>query len=256
MCRIERCLKGRRRPHELIGDGQLASRTRYIVSVRDHHRRIRIGRRESVYPGRKIDGVLTGGRRGRHPVEAPAVGGVNNAEVVVITRRTGDGDCVRCHRRYAGCFQLRDRELTCSWGQPKKDIRVKQAKNLGELGGTGNLALSARNGQGELELAVERLLGPIEVNVDVLQHPELARPYARTGHISAFAPHCARAEAQLHITYSLSKPPELHPGGPTVGAQSLSLYWRHGQTHKISTGTIAIAWSPRTPSSVSTFPAM
>jgi len=33
-------------------------------------------------------------------------------------------------------------------------------------------------------------------------------------------------------------------------------FWRLCQTHNISTGTIAIAWSPSTPSSVSIFPEM
>src|SRR4029077_16453778 len=99
----------------------------------------------------------------------------------------------------------------------------------GELGRTRDLALPARDGHGRLKLAVQWFVGPIEVNSDVLQHPELTRPNPGTGHIGAFAPYCARAEAQLHVIYSLSK------------ASSAAAWWRGRSEPRLE--AILQAWS-------------
>jgi hypothetical protein len=154
---------------------------------------------------------LTRGRGRGYPVETFAATGVDDPEIIVVACRVG-----RCHRiwrrrRHNCSLELRDRELTRSRCKSEKDVGIQQTKDLGELRLAGDLALPTRDRDRELKLTIKLLVGPVEVDLDVLEHAELARANTRADNISPFAPNCTRAEAQLHVTHSLSRAASASP---------------------------------------------
>src|SRR5262249_36253124 len=85
-----------------------------------------------------------------------------------------------------------------------KNVRIQQAEDLSEFRFACYLSLPACDCDRKLQLPIELFIGPVEIDFYVLQYPELSRADPRAGHVGAFAPYCTRAEAQLHVKFSLS----------------------------------------------------
>src|SRR5690348_6291164 len=134
------------------------------------------------------------GRRG-DPIETLAACGVANAEIIVVACRVGGDDGVRRRRWNRRSLQLRDGELPGCRRHPEKNVRIHQTEDLSKFSFASYLALPAGYRDGELELAVELFVAPVEVDLYVLQHAELSWADAGPDYIGPLAPYCAGAEA-------------------------------------------------------------
>src|SRR5262249_3641008 len=152
----------------------------------------------------EVDRVLTGGRRSCHPIEPLAARRVADTQIVIVARRIGWRHGIGRSRRNRCRFELRDGKLSSSRRHAEKNVRIQQTEDRRELRFAGYLSLPARDCDRKLQLAVKLFIGPVEINLYILQDTELARADTGTCDIGALAPYCARAEAQLHIKYSLS----------------------------------------------------